>query len=681
VQGGDDATAAQAAREEIEQLVDAVHCHARTLALLAPALRERGVAATRESLVALMVEMEKEFPGSREQSVFASVELSLRRLTEPNRERARALAVFHGGVNFKVLRVTMKWEESAVVSLMGELLATGLATQDRNGYLTLNPALCPYLRGRMDAAERESLTRRWVEAMRPYVQFLLQQQGLGAEVAVSLTVSELPNLFALLDLVVAGGEAEAIIELATSLSRLLQRFGKPRLLARVGQVRDAAVRILGETWSHAAFEAAATGIEQQLVGGLLREALKGAQQLLQRARTSGERAYPSADYDLASACCLLARTLQTIGSAEEALLLLDEARERFEAIEQLRQSGAAAGMASVCLTEQGNCFRDLGRLAEAAVAYEQAIRRGEDRGDKRSVAVGKVQLQSVRRQQGRYAEPLKAYTEARERFTQLNEPLSVAAVWHQRGMAYHEAGDLDAAEHAYRRSLEIKVALGDIAGQGNTLNQLGGLYDQVLNRPEEAAAFYRHAVDKYVESGNVGREGGTRYNLATVFLKLSQFDEARREVRRAIECDAQFGHASKPWKAWATLAEIEMHTGNSVGVVEAKQKALACYLAYRLDGGENHADPGRIAFAVTKFLVAGQLPEAASFLREMAARPGATGPFEPFLRALQAIVAGSRDRALADAPDLNYMMAAEILFLIEILDKPQQSPEAQSGHE
>ena len=32
--------ASDAAREEIEQLVDAVHCHARTLALLAPALRE-----------------------------------------------------------------------------------------------------------------------------------------------------------------------------------------------------------------------------------------------------------------------------------------------------------------------------------------------------------------------------------------------------------------------------------------------------------------------------------------------------------------------------------------------------------------------------------------------------------------------------------------------------------------
>jgi hypothetical protein len=34
-----------------------------------------------------------------------------------------------------------------------------------------------------------------------------------------------------------------------------------------------------------------------------------------------------------------------------------------------------------------------------------------------------------------------------------------------------------------------------------------------------------------------------------------------------------------------------------------------------------------------------------------------------------AIVAGRRDRTLADAPDLDYTMAAEILFLIETLEK------------
>ena len=90
----------------------AVHGHARTLALLAPSLRARGVAATRTSLVELMAEMDKQFPGSREKSVFASVELSLRRLSQANRERARVLGVFHGGVDLDALRAMMQWEKT-----------------------------------------------------------------------------------------------------------------------------------------------------------------------------------------------------------------------------------------------------------------------------------------------------------------------------------------------------------------------------------------------------------------------------------------------------------------------------------------------------------------------------------------------------------------------------------------
>lgn len=328
--GGDPGASSDAAREEIEQLVDAVHCHARTLALLAPALRSGGVDATRTSLVELMGEMEKKFPGSREKSVFASVELSLRRLSESNRDKAQVLGVFQGGVDLDVLRTMMKWEEADVASLAVELVETGLATPNRYNHLTLNPALCPYLRERMKAAERKALTARWVAAMGVYVGFLVQQTSQKAEVAATLTVLELPNLFALLNLVQRAGDAEATIDLASSLYSLLQRLGKPRLLERVGQARDAAAAALGDDWNHSRFQAARTLIEQQLDGGGLRQASDVAHQLLQRARAAGGQAYPGADYDLAVACFILGRALKIVGESEHALVLLEEAQQRFE---------------------------------------------------------------------------------------------------------------------------------------------------------------------------------------------------------------------------------------------------------------------------------------------------------------------------------------------------------------
>src|SRR5262245_22072102 len=105
-------------------------------------------------------------------------------------------------------------------------------------------------------------------------------------------------------------------------------------------------------------------------------------------------------------------------------------------------------------------------------------------------SAGIAELGTVRRRQRRYPEALASYAEARERFTQLDEPGSVAVIWHQTGTVYQEAGQPEAAEDAYRKSLAIKVRLGNVRGQAKTLNHLGILYDDDLGRTEEAVACF-----------------------------------------------------------------------------------------------------------------------------------------------------------------------------------------------
>jgi tetratricopeptide (TPR) repeat protein len=409
---------------------------------------------------------------------------------------------------------------------------------------------------------------------------------------------ELPNLFALLDLVQRAGDAGATVGLTSVLYVLLQHLGKPQLLERVGQVRDAAAATLGNDWNSARFGAAWTRIEQQLAGGRVREALEGAEQLLHHARLAGDQAYFDSDHHLALACLLLGRVSHEAGNAERSLPLLHEARLRFEAVAKKRSADNAARMASVCLADQGDCLRDLGRLDEAAAAYEENIQRAQQLNDARQVAVGKLQLGTTRLQQHRYSEALAAYDEARKQFTTLNEPGTVAVVWHQTGVAYEKAGQAQAAEDAYRKSLAIKVRLKDVTGQGNTLTQLGNLYNLVLDRPKQAAAFFRQATDKYVQTHDAAKEGTSRYNLAIALHKRRRFDEARQEILRAIECGAQFGHASLPWKSWNVLADIETDLRKPAAAAAARAKAIAGYLAYRRDGGENQELPGRLVFQV-----------------------------------------------------------------------------------
>jgi tetratricopeptide (TPR) repeat protein len=231
---------------------------------------------------------------------------------------------------------------------------------------------------------------------------------------------------------------------------------------------------------------------------------------------------------------------------------------------------------------------------------------------------------------------------------------------------YEKTGKTEAAEDAYRKSLEHEVRLGNVAGQAKTLGQLGNLYKNALDRLEDAAGFYRQAAKKFVEGRDVASEGSALNNLADTLRRLRRLDEARQEIRRAIECKAQFGHASEPWKSWSILAAIETDTSNVAPAAEAKGKAFACFFAYRRDGGENYHPAGLISLAITQALRNGDSAQATTLLQQLAADPEAA-ELLPFIGALQAVVAGSRDPALADQPELDYTMAAEILLLIETM--------------
>lgn len=657
-------TPRNASAADIRDLVDAVHGHARTLALLAPSLRHDGVAATRTRLVELMTQMERDHPGEREKSLYASVELSLRRLSPEMQERVRVLAVFHGGFFVGVLQAMMEWENDDVAALATGLVGAGLATPNSYNHLSLNPALCPYLRSRASTERLTDWLVRWVTVMLQYVEVLRQRYHQDTLLAATLTQLELSNLMALLTEVERAGQAEATIDLCTILQPLLQVLGRPRLLQRVTAACDAAQAALGEGWNHARFQAERTRIEQLLAQRRLQEAFDGAQALRRRAQLAGVAAYQGADYDWAIACVLLGRILRFAGEAEAALPLVEEARQRFENLEAARPGCGAAGMASASIADTGDCLRDLGRLDEAAAAYERVIRLAEAQQNRRQVAVGKGQIGTVRLLQRRYVDALAAYEDVRRTFESLGETSTVAGIWHQIGIVHQEAGQPQAAEEAYRRALAIEVQLGDTADQAKILNQLGILYDR-LGRIEEATAFYRQAVDHFEDDR--ANEGLTRSNLADTLRKLGRLDEARQEIEWAIVCRQGLGHAAELWKTWATLSDIETYAGRLPEAQQARRQAIEAYWAYRRDGGENQNPDGKLCDRLCKQLQAGQAAEVQKALRQLEAAPTLPDWLQPLLPVLHAVVAGSRDPALAEAPEFSYDTAAEVLWLIERL--------------
>lgn len=559
----------------IDELVESVAGHPRSLVLLAPMVAGLGARVTREKLVPLMAELERRNPGDRENSLLASVRLSLARLEPKQREQVRALAVFHGAVHAVVLAQVLEVEPDEALVLGRALVDLGLAEVQRP-YLLPDPALGPAVAGEVGEQERVRLESRWLEASLTWLIFLYTQRFQGASIAVAAVQYALWELCAVVAAVERAADSgtasiEKALEAVGIVEQLLEFSGNARALALVVAARGRlGNRLAG--WGHAAFEVHRLAIERQMQAGDLAGALASARTLQERARTAGLEAYEGATYDIAGSSFLLAQVLNEAGRADEALAAAAEAEARFRVLMEAGSPNAER-MAAVSLVQRGDALRALGRLDEAAAAYEKAIEDADARGERRAAAVSRGQLGAVRRSQQRYPEAIAAYDEAGRTFEDLGEPAMVAVVWHQIGMVHLRAVQLAAAERAYLRSLEINTRLGRRGGQARNLGEIGNLYD-FAGRLEESAEHYRRAADLFAAIGDQRDEGSSRSNLAGCFLRLSRHAEAGIEAKRALDLGRPFGHAARPWATWAILSGIEHDLGNAEAAAMARQQAI-----------------------------------------------------------------------------------------------------------
>jgi hypothetical protein len=197
--------------QQIEALVEAVNCHARSLVLVARELIEHRLPPTTEAIRQIMQALHQKHGdklNARELSLFASVELSLRRLPKELRQLLPPLAVFQGGCHQACIAHLLsaigylppdeKAQQAAIV-LAQALVEVGLAELLPYDYLRLDPALGPALERELSAPQRQAAEAAWADAMSQLTGFLYEQRFKDAHLAATLTLLELPNLLAALE--------------------------------------------------------------------------------------------------------------------------------------------------------------------------------------------------------------------------------------------------------------------------------------------------------------------------------------------------------------------------------------------------------------------------------------------------------------------------------------------------
>ncbi|MEL6592767.1 MAG: tetratricopeptide repeat protein, partial [Bacteroidota bacterium] len=546
---------------EIKALVEAANYHARALSLIARQLGATGLEGATQRIAEIMHALESAHTGERENSLFASVQLSLDRLPPEMQEQAKALAVFHGGAHVWVLSQVAEIEVEAAQALNGALIQVGLATDAGMGHLRLDPALPLWMKARLTEDQYQDYQSRWLVAMQELSDYLYDQKFKDTQLATDLTRLEVLNLLAMLQQM--EGSAEARMDQINTVESLLEWLSLHGPMQTVIQLRKQIARDLGD-WGHAYFLNQSKEIDRLLDRGETADARSLAIQLLKQFEQNAN--YAEANHDYATTLLRVGRIYQMGGRAELALPALQQALERFENQGQRGQGMAAA------LTKMGNCYTDLGQWEAAESAYTEAIKIGGDIDDKRGVAVSRGGLATLWYWQQKYDAALEAFQESLNAFQHMGEGRAEAQILHQIGLVYQSKQNWTAAEQTYRQSLEIAIHEKDRFGEAGSLGQLGNLYID-WDRFEEAANCYEKAAKIYTSLNDLRHEISTRSNLANLFVSMEIYDRARDEIKKAITIQERFEYVGKSWIRWDVLYKLEKAEGNQAAAKDAWQKA------------------------------------------------------------------------------------------------------------
>src|SRR5262249_46211983 len=134
-----------------------------------------GVRGATERLAEIMARFHARHPDDRERSLFASVELSLRRLPPGMREAIRPLGVVQGGGPLAVMAQALGRDlAQQIPEIANALVRVGLAERLEHSYLRLDPALGPLLLSEMAQEEQAAARDRWAHAMAAFIRFLYE---------------------------------------------------------------------------------------------------------------------------------------------------------------------------------------------------------------------------------------------------------------------------------------------------------------------------------------------------------------------------------------------------------------------------------------------------------------------------------------------------------------------------
>jgi len=598
---------ARAPYADLRDLLVQLDHHPLAIQLVLPALRTFTLATIRADFAALLPRFVDDTMMGRNRSLLASLDYSLRRLSEEQWALLPRLALFEGGASEDDLLAITQIPGSEWAMLRPALEQAALLTAEQVHeevaipFLRFHPVLTPYLRsqpGADDAALRERYAHRYYGLAR----YLYHEDTRHPQSVRALTQRELPNLRRALELLVEASELDAASDMADSIVMFLTFFGLGRERDELRRRMDQAVARAGTQEGGALTRAEylrESGLGEDERGkGNLQSAYARFTRLLARieARPEGT-VLGRGSYEHCLTLVQQARCLSAGGQATAAEMRLREALVMVEAlIEQQPENQQFISLRGALLAEMGDVLRNQGKYMQAREVYEEALNVAKQQGDQRQQAVALGQLGTLVLRQRDYAEARSHYTEALKLFQVLGEPAMEAVVWHQLGIVAQKQEEWAEAEQCYRESLAIFERLGDALNAADTCNQLA-IVAKYAGRPAEAEGWYKRALelDEQVHPGSDAQAIAFN-NLAALLVNevqvgrapVARLAEAKGYAERALAIREKLDASAGIWNTLGILADIADLEGRTEAAQDYRRSERETFAAFA--GNRYHID-------------------------------------------------------------------------------------------
>jgi tetratricopeptide (TPR) repeat protein len=668
---------ARAPYPELRDLLVQLDHHPLAIQLVLTALRDESLTLSRIStdFASLLPKFTDDAETGRNRSLLASLEYSLRRLTDEQRVLLVRLAPFEGGASEDDLLAITEIPESAWATLRPALEQAALIAPEHVGFtapfLRFHPVLSPFLRSE-PGADIAALQSRFAARYHSVANYLYNEDNRNPLPVRELVRRELPNMRRALELLLKMGVLDEAADLESSIARFLTYFGleheRDEMRRRVAE----AVTVLGERAGGALTQIEylrEIGLgEDEFNRGNLRAAYARFSRLLERIVVQPTGAPLSqGSYEHCLTLIMVTRCLQIggqPGAAEERLreaLALNNALIAAQPENQIfiRQCGAL-------LTGLGDALRHQGKYAEARVAYEAGLDVDKQLEDARGQGVTLLQLGTLALVQHDYVEARRQYLDALALFHALGEPAMEAVAWHQLGMVAEEQKQWTEAENCYRESLAIKEQQGNAVGATSTCNQLA-IVAANAGRPEEAAGWFKRALsvpdlpdsDMALYSNNLAKL--LKDEAQTGRIPKERLVEARGYAERALAIKETLEASLEIWTTLMILADIAEMEGQAEAARNYRRRERETFAAFA--GNRYHIDK---QFGPLIVGIAASLGDEQARAAVEAALPQLEAAGWRIASAVHRIWAGERDwRALAE--DMDTQDALLVLRVLETI--------------